>query len=291
MTESGTLHLLAKDVFLAPFFDFALPLFILSLCRIFPFVQLSPFLGSRSLPMVAKVGFSISLSPLAMCYMIGNTADFSSNLMYLCIKEIFFGFLLGVISSVPFYVMMMAGSLIDHQKGTSSLMLTDPLLSIQDSPIGIIFVYLLAALYWSSGAAFKALDLLLGSFSLFPADKGIPIQMLESVQQPVLSEFIPVIGTCFRMAIELVAPILGSLLMVDVLLGITNRLTPQVQISFMGQSLKAFIGLLSLALCIQSLFNDIKKKGNKWVGKINTYTTLLSLPSKTTDPKWKEDKP
>ncbi|WP_108623666.1 EscT/YscT/HrcT family type III secretion system export apparatus protein [Candidatus Similichlamydia epinepheli] len=285
MISGVDLALLAKDLFLSPLFQFLAPLFLLSLCRIFPFVQLSPFLGSRSLPVIAKVGIAVSLTPFAISHMSGRTANYSSNLFYLCAKEIFFGFLLGVVSSIPFYVMMMAGSLVDHQKGTSSLMLTDPLLSIQDSPIGIIFVYLLAALYWISGAAFRSIDLLIESFSIFPADKWIPFSVFESIDNQILDEIITLLPACFKLAIELVAPILGSLLMVDVLLGITNRLAPQVQISFMGQCLKAFIGLLTLMLCIDTVFDDIQGKGNKWITRLETYTSLFAEIPTTSGPK------
>ena len=49
-------------------------------------------------------------------------------------------------------------------------------------------------------------------------------------------------------AIQLAAPALVAILMAEMFLGIANRLAPQVQIAFLGMSIKSLLGL-GLPLC------------------------------------------
>ena len=54
------------------------------------------------------------------------------------------------------------------------------------------------------------------------------------------------INKIITIAIQLASPCLVAILMAEMFLGIANRLAPQVQIAFLGMSIKSLLGLMLL---------------------------------------------
>ncbi len=106
-----------------------LAIFFLTLGRIVPIVVLAPFFGAKNVPRVVRMMFSVSLVAIFLpqnVLLVKGNIGISTLFIGLMAKELVIGLILGFLCTVPFYIAQMAGSLIDHQRGSSALQVTDP---------------------------------------------------------------------------------------------------------------------------------------------------------------------
>ena len=221
-----------------------LTIFFLGLMRVAPIVSLTPFLGGK-LPGSAKMGLAISLTIIFLPYLIQySSTSLSFNLAFIgySLKELFLGLIIGFMASIPFYIAESSGSLIDFMRGSSSLQVQDPFMQTQTSSIGVLFNYVLIVLFFQINGPFIFLDAVTHSFHLLPIDQILPSSFF-SLQVPFWKSMLGLLTRVTAVSVQLAAPSIVSILMAEMFLGIANRLAPQVQIVFLGMSLKSLLGL------------------------------------------------
>lgn len=236
-------------------------LIVLTAFRIMPIIALAPFFGARILPHPVKVVFSLILV-IAVLPKILMTATvplaFDANLIILGLKEMFIGLVMGFFLGLPFLIVSSAGVFIDHQRGAASLMVNDPTIQNQSSPIGTLYNMMLIVTFFSIDGPFFVLDAILDSFQIVPPDQYLnPLFFApHSYLKEKLFKCLQVFAV---MSLQLSAPSLIAMLMTDTFLGVINRLAPQVQIYFLGIGLKSW--LACLMVCVGWMyFNEILKK-------------------------------
>jgi len=67
------------------------------------------------------------------------------------------------------------------------------------------------------------------------------------------------VSKVFAVGIQLAAPSILAILMTEMFLGIANRLAPQVQIVFLGMSLKSLVGLAVLCAAWFFIIQQLNK--------------------------------
>lgn len=227
---------------LLPFFS----LMFLFFGRILPIIALVPFFGGKLLPRPVKVTFAISLFVvfLPQLWSITETRlDFNLQLVFYLAKETFVGVLLGFVLSIPFIIAQNAGILIDHQRGGASLMVNDPAVQNQSSPLGTLFNLVLIFLFFAIDGPFIVLDIVSQSYNILPPDKMLSSAFFDK-DAPIVNYTMKILGNVMILSTQLAAPALIMILMTDFFLGIANRLAPQVQITFLGMPLKSLLALV-----------------------------------------------
>jgi type III secretion protein T len=225
-----------------------LSLFFLTIGRLLPILAQVPFLGSKNVPMTIRMMFAIALVALFLpqnAFLATRNIAFDMTFISLMLKELLIGAILGFFASVPFYLAQMAGSIIDHQRGSSSLQVTDPTTQSQTGPIGILLNYTLIAIFFSLDGPFLFFDGLSESYRLLPLDALVNPAFFS----PTASYWKNTYGlmeSMFTLSVQLAAPALIGILLTDLFLGIANRLAPQVQIVFLGMALKSWVGIALL---------------------------------------------
>jgi type III secretion protein T len=249
----------------------ALSLFFLTLGRILPLMALAPFLGAKNIPMTIRMMFSVCLVaiflPQNLMLAKGNL-PFNATFIFYMLKELLIGTVLGFLSSVPFLIAQMAGSLIDHQRGSSSLQVTDPTTQTQTSPIGLLYNYVLIAIFFALNGPFIFFDGLATSYQLIPVD-GLMSASLFTSDTPFWKEMFSLFATLMNLAIQFAAPALIGVLLTDMFLGIANRLAPQVQIVFLGMSLKSWIGIALMTVAWGLIIKVLGKEAIAWTKNLN----------------------
>ncbi|MES2273586.1 MAG: flagellar biosynthetic protein FliR [Chlamydiota bacterium] len=248
-----------------------LSIFFLTIARILPIMTLAPFLGAKNVPMAIRMMFSIALVAIFLPQNLLNAhAEMPYGLPFIgfCIKELLIGTVLGFLASVPFFIAQMAGSLIDHQRGSSALQVSDPTTQSQTGPIGILYNYVLIAVFFVLDGPFIFLDGVASSYQLIPVD-GIINPILFSMQAHFWKEMFGLLTFMMTLCIQLSAPALIGILLTDMFLGIANRLAPQVQIVFLGISLKSWVGIALLTAAWGLIIQVMGKEAIIWVKGMN----------------------
>lgn len=241
--------------------------FFLGLMRIAPIVAIAPFLGAK-LPLPVKMGLVIALTAIVLPHLITTSARpapaFDQTFALFALKELFIGFMIAFLVTIPFQIVQASGILIDFLRGSSSLMVTDPLMQNQVSPIGVLYNYIFVVLFYQIDGPFIFLQGLLNSYTLIPVDGFISASFFNSggyfwkVVFTLLTKFT-------ALSIQLAAPSILAILMAEMFLGIANRLAPQVQIAFLGMALKSLLGLALLWAGWFFILQQVAKQSLLWL--------------------------
>ena len=249
-----------------------LAVFFLTIARLLPILALAPFLGApKTVPMTIRMLFSIALAAIFLpqnLMSVHQEIPLSLPFIGFCLKELVIGFILAFVSSAPFFVATMAGSIIDQQRGSSSLQVTDPSTQTQTGPVGILYNYVLISLFFTLGGPFYFLEGVGTSYELIPVDAYFS-GTLFNMNTPFWKGMFRALEMMFDLSIQLSAPALIGLLLTDMFLGIANRLAPQVQIVFLGISLKSWVGLALLAAAWSLIIQVMGKETMNWFKGLN----------------------
>jgi len=255
-----------------------LSLLFLFLARMLPIIALAPFFGARVLPHPVKVTFAMSLFVIFLPLLLQETKtqiDFNFTLLLLMIKELFIGFTLGFVISMPFIIVQNAGIIIDHQRGGASLMVNDPTIQNQSSPLGTLFNFVLIYLFFLLDGPFLFIDAIIQSYEVIPPDAFFnPAFFAKN------SNFWEMQSKLFNkvmiLSIQLATPALLAILMTDVFLGIANRLAPQVQITFLGMPLKSLLALAVVCFGWQLFTEELQKQIYAWIVQVKNLITMFN---------------
>lgn len=256
-----------------------LSLMFLTLARLLPIIAFSPFFGSKILPHPVKVTFALSLFAIFLPLLLQITQtplDFNVRLLGYMGKEVFVGICIGFTVGVPFMIAQNVGMIIDHQRGGASLMVNDPTIQNQSSPLGTLFNMVLIVLFFQINGPFYFIDAIVHSYEVIPPDRFLNPAFF-STQSSFWDLQIKLLNKMMVISMQLAAPALIAILMTDFFLGIANRLAPQVQITFLGMPLKSLLALL--VICIGwKLFNQqLVKDTIDWLHIIDQVTSWFGI--------------
>lgn len=252
-------------------------LLFLFLGRMLPIIAQAPFFGARVLPHPVKVTFALSLFAIffpQLVFVTTTPVDFNFTLVLYFLKEVFVGLLIGFMISIPFLIVQNAGILIDHQRGGASLMVNDPTIQNQSSPLGTLFNFVLIFIFFISDGPFLVLDVISQSYNTLPPDKFISGQFF-TLNSEFVADVVKIMGKVMIVSTQLAAPALIVILMTDFFLGIANRLAPQVQITFLGMPLKSLLGLTIVFFGWQLFTQQMQIESLSWVQYLYRLVDLL----------------
>lgn len=255
--------------------------FFLILARLLPIIFLAPFLGAKNAPSTAKMVFAVALGAIFLPQVLAPIKEpliLDMRLMGFMLKEAFIGFILGFLVTIPFYVAQSSGSLIDHIRGSASLQVTDPTTQTQTGPVGLFYNYVLITVFFFIGGPIYFFEGLSHSFELIPVNSYLSPYFF-SLNIPFWKSMLALLTHITSLSVQLGAPSIIGILMAEMFLGIANRMAPQVQIVFLGISLKSFVGLALLAAAWFFILNQLGKETMVWLKSIfNTIRYLAPLP-------------
>ena len=212
--------------------------FLLILVRITSFVYIAPFFGMTNVPRRVKVGFSIFLAYLIFHAVDRNEVVYDTLLGYAVIvmKEVLTGFLIGWGAQICTTVTSFAGSIADMEVGLSMVSLMDPTTREQATFTGVFYQYLFTLFLIITGMYQYLLQALVDTFTLIPINGAVfkSEALLESV---------------FR----IILPIFCTMILLNCVLGVLAKVSPQLNMFAVGMQLKILVGLGILFLTIQML--------------------------------------
>lgn len=244
-----------------------LSVFFLSLARLVPIMFLAPFFGAKTVPAAARMMFSVAIVAMIfpqILFSIKNPIPMDIVFIGYFIKEVGIGFVLATLVTIPFYVAQSSGSLVDHMRGAQSLQVSDPTTSGRTGPMGLFYNYVLITIFLFISGPFIFIDALSKSFNLIPVDKFFNPAFF-TMNIPLWKLIVGLFSYILSMSIQLAAPPLIGILMAEMFLGIANRLAPQVQIVFLGISLKSWLGLALLAAAWYYIMQQLGIEAEKWL--------------------------
>lgn len=220
------------DVFLVDFVSFAL-----ALIRLATFLVVVPVLNMRNAPILIKIGLA-ALCAFAIMPELDAVYDPENLgvLAVLALQEVAVGLLLAFVVILVFAIVTFAGHFIDTPIGFGMASVFDPALGGQ-VPVFSQFYYVLAALiFLSVDGHLWLLKAVHRSFTAIPFGGAIQFE-------PSFVLISDLVGQVFFIGIQIALPIVATILLTDIGLGIVIRAVPQINVFVLGFPIKIMVGL------------------------------------------------
>lgn len=203
-----------------------------------------PVFGHTSIPRVLRVLliviFAIMVFPSSVVSGIQPPAT-TFGLGMVILSELAIGFAMGFAVIILFSAVQFAGHVIGLQMGLAVASIMDPMGSGQISIVGEFYYLLSLLVFLMIDGHHQVIRALVRSFELIPLGGG--------VFNAGVGEFIIALSTSlFIIAVKMAAPVIITLFIVNVVMGIVARTVPQMNVFIVGFPLSIGVGLIMIRI-------------------------------------------
>lgn len=207
-----------------------------------------PLMTQQTVPAMVRNSFMVSLGiivlPVALAGLpMDNLGTIEWPLIIL--KEIFIGVAIGFCFGIVFWAVAAVGSVIDTQVGMSMAQVFDPIQGHQVTLHGEFLSQLATWLFMASGAFLVFLDLLMGSYVMWPVASYFP-----DLPAVGMNLFVGQFDFMMTTVLVLAAPVMVVMLIIDLSFGLVNRYAPQLNVFALTMPIKAWLATALILLLI-----------------------------------------
>jgi len=157
--------------------------------------------------------------------------------------ELIFGLIMGMVLSFTFIAAQWAGDLIGQQVGINMSETLDPQLAPQSTIMGDLYYMLTTVVFLCVNGHLSMIRGVRDSFDRLPL-------LSVGMNQPLLALLIDLFNACTHLALQLAAPVMVTLLVVDLSMGFIGKTMPQLGVMSAGVSVRALVGMIVLIIGI-----------------------------------------
>ena len=219
---------------------------LLGLARSAGLVVTAPVFQSRYIPVQAKMLFACTLALVVAPYI---KSDFDLGkftflmAIFSLVQEVLVGLLIGFMVNLTLYAVQIGGYFFDVSLGFGVINIIDPN-SGTEMPLLGQFNYILALLIFLAINGHHTIIM-----SMIQSYDVIKPGMLF-LKKEAVGVFVNAFAGMFYLGFKIGLPIMGTIFLVDVALGIIAKLIPQINVFVMGFPIKILIGLIMLIFFI-----------------------------------------
>ena len=235
--------------------------FLLGMPRITATVLVLPLLPQQTFPVLVRTALVVALVLGAYRMLAAIPALDWSPLQWVAFtaKESFIGAVIGYATGVLIWVFASLGSLIDNQAGMSNATIFDPFGGHQGGPYSSFMSQLGVLLFIGLGGLYVLIALLYESLSIWPVASFSPA-VGDALRDFALLRF----ESLMSLVVRLAAPVIAALVIVELGIGLINRVAPQLNVFFFSMPIKGALAALMLALLLARLA-DVARTEVDWL--------------------------
>lgn len=246
--------------------------FVLIFIRIASALAVLPIFRHRSVPASLKAGLALSLTFLiaptiapSMIHPSGTISDY----LVMGLSETVCGLLMGFAGQFVFYAIEICGRILGLQSGLSIVATIDPNSEQQSDVLTQIYEMLAMLVFLSLDGHLMMLQAIRSSFDTVAIGSvAIDGKLAEwSVAQA---------GIVLSRGIQLAAPMMVTLFLSDVALGILTRVAPTMNVFVLGFPLKIGITLLFASLTASTVAAIFASQYSQFMQEMPTFLRILS---------------
>jgi flagellar biosynthetic protein FliR len=250
--------------------------FALLMARVLPAVILTPFLGGESVPQEVKLGLGVMLGLIlypAMVSQVREVPVVAVLFIALMLKELFYGLSIAFVVGMIFDAANSAGTLLDTLSGTNQAQLMIPSMGQQASLYANLQSQMSVVIFLSLGGHHIVIQTFGESLLQLPLDQ---YPRFGSGAWPFFETMIRIFGDLIRIAVALASPVLLATFLVDLALGMINRVAPQVQVFFVAMQIKSAVTVLIMVTATHLILDRIVKEYGVMFAWLKKVLFLLS---------------
>lgn len=228
-------------------FDF-LQSIVITFFRVLPVFLFVPVFSSASISngYVRSAFIFVFCFPLTQILHIDD--DINRNILEVFFYEFLIGLFLAIPAALPFWIANAIGEIIDNQRGATISNTIDPSVGVESSPLSSFFLFVTNVLFLISPGVLFLIKSVYDSYKIFPYAVQYDFYSLDFDTIYSLMDLSLLAGIIF------VLPILATMFLTEVFLGILSRFSPQMNTFSLSLTVKSFIGIGTLFLYFSKSF-------------------------------------
>lgn len=227
------------------------------------FVFSAPFFSMRNTPRRVRAAISIFMAFLLYRTLTPAQAVITDSLVELAIiviKEAMVGLLIGFCCQMCTTILSFAGTVADMETGLTMVQIFDPTTNQNVSITGTLYTYAFNMMMICNGLYIYLLGALKDTYEL------IPINGVVFDSSKLLNSMVSFMSDYVLIGFRIILPIFASILMLNAILGIIAKVSPQMNMFSIGVQLKILVGLGVLFLtvglmpyAVEMIYTEMKK--------------------------------
>lgn len=225
------------------------------LVRISSLFLAMPLLNNTQIPVKVKILLAASITFLvAPVLEQPPVVDvFSAEAVLILFQQIAIGVLMGFTLQFAFGSLALAGEAIGYSMKLGMAKMADPINGVQVPIVTTLYFTLALLVVLALDIHLVMIQLVVDSFTVFPV-------AVDGISRGTLWEVIGWGTRMYELGVLMSLPILGSILLLDISLGVVQRAAPQMHIFAVGFPITLIAGLVLIWLTIPSIFDLFVKE-------------------------------
>lgn len=226
--------------------------------RTFIMMTLAPFIAGRGtsgrIRLLAALTLSLYIYMLFAKTWGDQLPDDKGVIIALFFKEIFVGLAIGLVTIMCFYAIEAGGRIVDNQRGSANAQIFLPQLG-QVSIFGLFQFWLALSLFLSLSGHVPFLRAFVESFQQLPV---LTLPRVSPGFSPFLELMIRISADVLLWGMQLAAPVLIAIFLTDLVLGIANKMAPQIPVFELGFMVKGYVGIVMVYISILVIVSQMQ---------------------------------
>ncbi len=224
--------------------------FSLFLVRMLAFVHFAPILSHKSVPSHVRIVLSFLMTAMMSPKLFDMPVpEEGYSLFFVIFINFIIGFIMGFTANILFITVVAGGEMMDAAMGFSSAQTFDPALNTQTTIFGKFFNVLSIVIFFYIGGPEFLLQGLANSVDSFSVySSGFDINV---------NKIITMCGNIINMGFVLASPVVLTILVNDIVLGLISRTAPQINAFQISFTIKPSIGSITLILIMPLFFTAL----------------------------------
>lgn len=214
--------------------------------RLSALVMLMPGIGDTTVPPRIRLAFAFLMTLMLLPVVAPNLPAVPAGMGTMVaglLKEVLIGLMIGTILRIFLMALSTAGEIISIQTTLSFAQTAAPGIAPGSSTVSTFLGLIGLTLIMSTGLHHLFLSAIVKSYTLFPFTRDLPVADSATLA-------VQTVADCFKLGVQLAAPLLVFSLVFNVAVGLVGRVMPQFQVFFVASPLMVILGLSILALSL-----------------------------------------
>lgn len=246
--------------------------FALVLSRVGGIFAALPVFGGRRMPMQVKAITVLMITLVCFPSLMIQAPPIPTDVFtlgLLLLREMAIGLMLAFITQIIFAAVEFCGQIVGMQMGFSISQILDPTLGNQAQIMSVLQTLLATMLFLSLNIHHLFIRTIVDSFSIIPVGGW-------HLNGEIITFLVRRATDVFIIGVRLAAPVMVSLLLTSVALGIMARAFPQMNIFMISLPLNIGIGFIVLGMTLIVFFHVLEVSFGQLKGQIDTLFRLMA---------------
>ncbi len=231
-----------------------------------------PVFSAKSIPAMAKISLVLWLAAVLWFVVpIRSLPDSMPAFILALAVEVLIGYTIGFVASLVLQSAQAAGDILDMQMGLSVANVLSPTTGAMSSLMGTFLFLVAMVVFLLVDGHHMVLSALHQSFTAIPV-----VSTVDFSKPNLLMAIVDMLKFFWISTIQLCAPMLLVIFLMDFAFGIVSRVAPQVNVFMLGFQVKPSLGLFGLALITPLLLSHMINLVGQVSGQLARTLIILS---------------